>query len=190
MGETDQIESELENRRDELQANLEELENKVRLVADWRYRFRKNPALLTGVAFGTGLLLASLLGRPRGRREYRLTRPERHPSAAGKTQLRGVWDDIQGALIGVLATGVTNTLAGAMPGFAEHFRSAARRSSGNGVHGEDDYEGARRYRRDLGRFVRSADIERAARAAQPQNESEADEMVAAETAGRARAKPS
>jgi bacterioferritin len=50
--------------------------------------------------------------------------------------------------------------------------------------GEGDYEAARRYDSDTRKFVRRADIERAARAAAPKNKREAEEMAAAEAIGR------
>jgi hypothetical protein len=114
-----------------------------------------------------------------------------------KAQIRHVWDEIQGALIGVAASRIANTLADVVPGFRSHFGAgrpdmAARggASNGNGVQGEGDYQAARRYEADVGNFVRSANIERAARAAAPQNEDEARELADAEAAARQRAKPS
>src|SRR4029077_4700093 len=103
----------------------------------------------------------------------------------------------QGALIGVATSRIANTLVDVVPGFRSHFGAgrpgtAARggASNGNGVQGEGDYEAARRYEADVGNFVRSANIERAARAAAPQSEDEARELADAEAAGRQRAKPS
>jgi len=52
------------------------------------------------------------------------------------------------------------------------------------LQGEGDYEAARRYDSDVRKFVRRADIERAARAAAPKNKREAEEMAAAEAIGR------
>ena len=52
------------------------------------------------------------------------------------------------------------------------------------LQGEGDYEAARRYDRNVRKFVQSADIERAARAAAPRNKREAQEMAAAEAIGR------
>src|SRR5260370_34888573 len=52
------------------------------------------------------------------------------------------------------------------------------------LQGEGDYEAARRYDRNVRKFVRRADIEGAARAAAPRNKREAQEMAAAEAIGR------
>jgi ElaB/YqjD/DUF883 family membrane-anchored ribosome-binding protein len=65
---TDQIEAHIENTRDELGANLQELEQKVKSVADWRRQFRNNPMMMLGAAFAGGILLASLLGGRRSKR--------------------------------------------------------------------------------------------------------------------------
>jgi hypothetical protein len=204
MGETtDQIETHLESRQDALRSNLEELEQKVKSVTDWRHQFRSNPGLMLGLAFGGGMLLAGILRRPRRRAEYRLSAGaavgrEPRKLEAGRVQLRQVWDEIQGALIAAATSKIADALAGTVPWRRDRF--GARRpdasarggsaSNGNGVQGEGDYEAARRYQTDVGHFVRSANIERAARAAAPQDEDEARELAEAEAAGRRRAKPS
>ena len=56
------------------------------------------------------------------------------------------------------------------------------------VQGEGDYEGARRYRDDVEKFVATADIEKAARRAAPRDQREAAELNAAEETGRRRVK--
>jgi len=204
MGETtDQIETHLETKHGDLRSNLEELEDKVKSVTDWRRRFRSNPGLMLGLAFGGGLLLAGVTRRPARRAEHRLGASAplaREPRRleGRRLQLRQVWDDIQGALIAAATSRITETIAGGMPGMRE--RSGPRRarasvrggaaSNGNGVQGEGDYQATRRYQADVGNYVRSANIERAARAAAPRNEDEARELAEAEAAGRQRAKPS
>ena len=56
------------------------------------------------------------------------------------------------------------------------------------IQGEGDYDATRRYLKDVEKFVHTADIERAARAAAPRNKREAAEMAVAEAAGRRPAK--
>lgn len=61
MGETaSQIENHIEETREDLGSNLQELEARVRLAADWRRQFRKNPPLFLALAFGSGLLLSKI----------------------------------------------------------------------------------------------------------------------------------
>jgi hypothetical protein len=96
----------------------------------------------------------------------------------------------------VAVSRATGALAEWVPGFKEHLgrgaraERAARSGNGNGLQGEGNYQAARRYRAGAERFVRSADVAAAAKRAAPRDESEAEELEAAEDKGRARAKPS
>jgi hypothetical protein len=56
------------------------------------------------------------------------------------------------------------------------------------IQGEGDYESARRYRRDVEDYVKSADIERAAREAEPDSPEQARELEQAEEIGKSHAK--
>jgi hypothetical protein len=192
MGEKrrEQIESELQEERDELRANLDELRDRVRSATDWRQQFRNNPMLGVGLAFGGGLVLASLLRRAAsGERSY-----AQRGAASGHGQLLHVWEAIQSALIGVAASKLTGALGEFVPGFHEHFaktpgtRGPSESGNGHGVEGEGNYEAARRHRADVERYVRSADVPGAAHAAAPRSKAEAAELEAAEEAGRARAR--
>ncbi len=58
----DQIEQHIKSTRSELGNNLQELEYKVKQATDWRTYFERNPMTLMGVAFGGGVLLASMVG--------------------------------------------------------------------------------------------------------------------------------
>jgi hypothetical protein len=65
---TDQIEAHIENTRDELGAHLQELEQKVKSVTDWKRQFRDNPVAMLSAAFAGGIFLAALLGGRRSKR--------------------------------------------------------------------------------------------------------------------------
>ena len=56
------------------------------------------------------------------------------------------------------------------------------------IQGEGDYEGARRYRRGVENYVKTADIDRAAREAEPDDADEARELEEAEEIGKSHAK--
>jgi hypothetical protein len=56
------------------------------------------------------------------------------------------------------------------------------------IQGEGDYESARRYRRDVETYVKTADIDRAAREAEPVDAEEARELEEAEDIGKSHAK--
>ena len=182
MGQTtERIESEIREERDRLRTNLDELGDRVRSATDWRRQFRDNPALGLGLAFGAGLLLASLLRPTAARPAQYAQRPE-----AAHGQPLNAWGAIERTLVGV----VTGALLDLVPAFRAHSRESRASASGNGsgVQGEGNYEAARRYRAGVERYVSSADVAQAARAAAPRSEAEAEELAAAEKEGRARAK--
>jgi hypothetical protein len=117
---TNQIESDIERKRDELGANLNELEHKVKQIGDWRHHFHNHPMTLIGAAFGGGMLLATMLGRSRRDTPiYSATSPR-------KQKALDTWDHIKDALIGVAATRVTDFVGEMVPGFAEEFRTRTR----------------------------------------------------------------
>ena len=132
MGETtDQIESHIENRREDLGSNLNELEQKVKAVTDWRQQFQKNPKTMIGAAFGGGVLLASMMGgRKRSSRGVASPQPQtltaqgRSSVHARKHDALEVWDTMKGALIGVAAGQFKNVLGQLVPGFQEQYHKA------------------------------------------------------------------
>jgi hypothetical protein len=63
---SDEIKRHIDEQRSELGENLERLEERVKSTADWRTHFDRRPMMALGVAFGTGLLLSTML--PRGSR--------------------------------------------------------------------------------------------------------------------------
>ena len=67
-------------------------------------------------------------------------------------------------------------------------KSKAKKSSGQRVQGEGDYEATRRYRKRTAAYLGSHDVEKEARRAAPRSRQEAKALAAAETAGRKRAK--
>jgi hypothetical protein len=125
MGRTvDQIEDHIVSSREDLRSNLEELGAKVKSAVDWRARFRANPGAILAVAFGGGFILANLIDGSRGRRTESNLLSRRAAAATDSLQDRRgqalrAWDDIQSALVGVVAAKVTNTLAEVIPGFKE-----------------------------------------------------------------------
>lgn len=125
---TNQIESHIEKTRDTLGSNIQELENKVKSATDWRQQFQKNPMTMIGIAFGGGVLLATMMSGPRRRR-----RPYPTPDIPGgahrssdnqKNKALETWDSIKGALMGVAATRVKDYVNDVIPGFKDHFQQA------------------------------------------------------------------
>ncbi len=130
MGETtNKIETHIENTRDILGSNLQELEEKVKSVTDWREQFQKNPMTMIGVAFGGGVLMASMLGGRKRHRYTGTTSSEGHSNTphAGtdhqKYRALETWDNIKGALIGVAASRFKDFIGEVVPGFQEQFQA-------------------------------------------------------------------
>ena len=128
MGQTTrQIEAHIEDTREDLGSNLHELEQKVKAVTDWKQHFRTSPMTMLGVAFGGGILLATMLGGRKNRRGDRFssdaTDSEPHAGTdRQKHKALETWDNIKGALIGVAATRFTDFIGEVVPGFHEQFR--------------------------------------------------------------------
>ena len=64
----------------------------------------------------------------------------------------------------------------------------ARQPGDSKVQGEGDYEANRRYRKRTEKYLEQNDVEKAALRASPDSRAEAEEMEAAEAAGKRRAK--
>jgi hypothetical protein len=127
MGKTaNQIETHIERTRDNLGSNIQELEQKVKSVTDWKHHFQNNPMTMIGVAFGGGVLLATMLGGTQRRRSN--PSPERMTEAPHarvdrqKHKAQETWDNIKGALIGVAATRFKDFVGEIVPGFSEQFQ--------------------------------------------------------------------
>ena len=125
---TSQIEAHIEDTRADLGSNLQELEQKVKSVTDWKQHFQTNPMTMLGVAFGGGILLATMLGgrkNRRGERGFYSPSPGSEPHAGTdhqKHKALETWDNIKGALIGVAATRFKDFVGEAVPGFHEQFQ--------------------------------------------------------------------
>jgi hypothetical protein len=121
MGQTtDEIESQIENEREELKSNLEELETRVKSVADWRSYYRRHTGLMVGAAFVGGILLSTVLGK----RDDSTDEPNRRgaPSLAPSAKHHALenWDAIAQGLVGTAATKLKDFISEMDPGFAEH----------------------------------------------------------------------
>ncbi len=129
MGQTaNQIENYIAHTRQDLGSNLQELEHKVKSITDWKQHFQNSPMTMIGVAFGGGILLATMLGGRKGRRgERQAVNHEPHASPDHlKHKALETWDNIKGALIGVAATRFKDFVGEAVPGFQEHFDRTQR----------------------------------------------------------------
>lgn len=134
MGETTgQIESHIRNTREDLSANLSELEQKVKSVTDWRQHFENNTGTFLAAALGGGLLL-SLIGSQRQRsvRGSSGAANLAHTGAGAGTSgpLHETIAEIKGALIGVAATQAKSFISKLVPGFEEQLAESSTNPSG------------------------------------------------------------
>jgi hypothetical protein len=135
---TGQIESEIKSAREDLRSNLDELEEKVKSVTDWRKQFQNNPVTMATIAFGGGLLLSLLARGPKA--SYRgyssnARRDVTHSSRGDgvPSQIEKNLTEIKGALIGVAATQAKGFLSKLIPGFKDHLpvMDRGKRTNGN-----------------------------------------------------------
>jgi hypothetical protein len=127
-----QIEAHIENTRADLGSNLQELEQKVRSITDWKQHFQTNPMTMVGIAFAGGILLATTLGGGKSRRRnfsHQDAGSEPHAgSDSQKHKALETWDNIKGALIGVAATRFKDYVGEIVPGFHDQFRRTEERA--------------------------------------------------------------
>ena len=66
MGKTsDQIANDIQERREALKSNLQELETRVKSATDWRRYAKNHPGALVAAALAGGMLLSTLIGKSR-----------------------------------------------------------------------------------------------------------------------------
>jgi hypothetical protein len=109
---------------------MRELEGKIDAATDWREQFRGRPHVFLGAAFVGGVVLAGVL-RSKG--------PSRAPSTAAVNgngghgsalrQAMALWNNVQGALLGVAAARVKDYIGEMVPGFDDHYRRAEERAA-------------------------------------------------------------
>jgi len=141
MGETkDQIENQIEDAREDLGSNLQELERKVKSVTDWKYYYAKSPMTIIGVAFGAGVLLAAMSAKKSPRPLRRFANPRNSQSrelmSGGerqKSKAMETWENLKGALVAVAATHVKDFVGEIVPGFRDHYDRPQRENQSLGT---------------------------------------------------------
>jgi hypothetical protein len=143
---SDQILEHLETQRNQLGANLNELETRVRRTTDWRAHFDNNPMLMLAGALGGGILLGAMVGGSKSSRSSGSSyTSSRHFSGAGsstsvnpssatyaqKQRASEAIDHIKAALIAFATSKAKEFLNQALPGFDNYFREAESTRSGS-----------------------------------------------------------
>jgi hypothetical protein len=121
-----EIETHIRNARDDLSANLSELEQKVKTMTDWRQQYQKSSGTFLVVAAGAGVLLALLT---RGSRSISVAPgPDASiPRSRRGTELDHSIGTIKSALIGVAASKAISLLAQLLPGFEDHLADGKKK---------------------------------------------------------------
>ncbi|HYP12861.1 MAG TPA: hypothetical protein VEQ63_02970 [Bryobacteraceae bacterium] len=147
----DQILEHIESQRNQLGANLSELEHRVRRTTDWRTHFNNNPMLMVGAAFGGGLMLGSMVGGKSGKSRYSSkssgyrassSASSYQPSSLSSEQSNTATsqqrhrasetiDHIKAALIAFATAKTKEFLNDALPGFNQHLQEAQSGSQGS-----------------------------------------------------------
>ena len=126
-----QIEAHIDRTRERLGSNLRELEDKVEAATDWREHFRERPHVFLGAAFIGGVVLASALRSKSA--DGPLSGVDVNPAVRGQgsvqAQVRELWNNVQGALVGVATTHIRDYISELVPGFDDHFRRAEQRAA-------------------------------------------------------------
>ena len=139
MGETtNQIVSEIAQKRTELSGDLIELRQRAKATFDWRSQVEERPGTMLAVAFTGGIVLSALFSALRGPAKVYAQRPSgnaveydspisrtsaRSPSKL-TTATRNNLDVLGGALLGIVATRTASILEGILPGFQREFERA------------------------------------------------------------------
>ena len=122
------LEREIAEEQEALGENLAELEHQAQELVDWRAHVRKSPLTMMGVAFGGGLLLATMAGPAKSRSRARAER-KRQPDADSDGEpwaADDTWQLFKGALISAATTQVASQLTKLLPDFHEHFEEQRR----------------------------------------------------------------
>ena len=129
MGQTtDQIENQIESKREDLKSNLQELETRVKTATDWRHYFAEHTGTMIAAAFGGGVLLATMVGG--GSKRASLSQaggssePSRPWERGTKHEVLENLDSIKSALVGAATTKFKGILGEMVPGFTEHLAKA------------------------------------------------------------------
>ena len=125
MGQTtDQIENQIESKRDDLKSNLQELETRVKTATDWRHYFTEHTGTMIAAAFGGGVLLATMLGGRSNRASLNQgggsSEPARPWTRGTKHEVLENLDSIKSALVGAATAKFKGILGEVVPGFTEH----------------------------------------------------------------------
>lgn len=151
---SDEIKERIDAQRGELGENLHELERRVKSSTDWRAQMEKRPWVMLGAAFGTGMLIAGVIGRSghASSYSYRSSYSDVASSGYGSSASResrfknfreqrhraaDALDKMTGALVAVGVQKLQDVLKESIPGFRDKYDSELHRNDQDpNMHGE------------------------------------------------------
>jgi hypothetical protein len=202
------IEAQLQDKRDALRSNFDELEDKVKSITDWRRHFQRHPGAMTAAAIGAGALLATMIGRRRRRHGGALP-PDTSATSVGSSpsevrrqngNTRQILAPVKDALIDVAVMRASGLLDQMLSGLQEHLKrsgtakskfahSFAEHEDSKPMSSERGDAGGHPRRGDVQEIPEAADIERSARSCAPPDYPPTAAVGGNEQMPRRRAKP-
>ena len=141
--ETSTIKQRIDNEREQLARNLDEIEDRVKKATDLKTHFDRNTPWILGGAVAGGFLLSRLFhkssrsGHPprrEGNATERNTSSPNPRSPSHLSRLSETLDSIFEGLVGVVSNKMHSFVAGAVPGFGEEYDAIERqRGRASGV---------------------------------------------------------
>lgn len=134
---SDEILEQIESQRNQLGANLNELQTRVRQTTDWRMHFDRNPMLMLGAALGGGIMLGAMVSTARSRSSGSYT-GSKHFTSAGtgstatsvqRSRASETIDHVKAALIAFATAKAKEFMNAALPGFDNYLRDAESKGS-------------------------------------------------------------
>lgn len=144
---TEQVTNKVDDVSEQVHEKVEQVQQKVRNATDWRHQFEERPLLGVGLAFGGGVLLASMLGssdnkRDRNRQSYSYGYPAQYQGSqqtytngghgatdVGRQHVSSTFDNIKGALMGVAAAQAKTYLEKSVPGFGNEYSQVEKETN-------------------------------------------------------------
>jgi uncharacterized protein YjbJ (UPF0337 family) len=143
---THQVQEKVEDIQHQVQDKVEDVQEKIKDATDWRVQFEKRPMVGLAVAFGGGVLLASMMGSGNDSRRssgnyyggYQ-AQPQSFSSHqghsgtdVGRQHVSSTFDNVKGALLGVAAAQLKTVLSDALPGFSDEYSQVEKEQGSSG----------------------------------------------------------
>lgn len=139
--ETSTIKQHIDNEREQLGRNLDEIEYRVKKATDLKTHFDRNTGWILGAAVAGGFLLSRVFRKssaPVGGRESNATERNMNMaiprSPSHLSQLSETLDNIFEGLVGVVSHKLHSLVADAVPGFGEQYDAIERQRGRSSVY--------------------------------------------------------